>query len=134
MLMQKSNSIKIVLPIYYTIKYKTKKNKTILVGLNWYRNAHFITSNDVKHYFHKLIGEQNINKKFKTLIPEYHIYVRASNTDGPNIRSILEKFVLDGLKEYGIIEDDNITIIKGDSSKYFIDKENPRIEIFLKEE
>jgi len=133
MLMQKSNSIKIVLPIYYTIKYKTKKDKTILVGLNWYRNAHFITSNDVKHYFHKLIGEQNINKKFKTLIPEYHIYVRASNTDGPNIRSILEKFVLDGLKEYGIIEDDNITIIKGDSSKYFIDNKNPRIEIFLKE-
>lgn len=133
MLMQKLNSMKIILPIYYTFKFKTKKDRKILVGLNWYRNAHFISSNDVKHYFHELIGEQKIDKKFKTLVPEYHVYVKAKNADGPNVRSIIEKFVLDGLKEHGIIEDDNVTIVKGDSSKYFIDNENPRIEIFLKE-
>ena len=35
----------IELPIYYTFTKKTKKDNKVLVGMNWYRNAHFRNSN-----------------------------------------------------------------------------------------
>lgn len=125
--------IKIVLPIYYTIKYKTKKDKTILVGLNWFRNSHYMLSNKIKHHFHNLIAEQ-IKTPLKTPIKlEYKVFIKRKNTDYGNIRSILEKFVLDWLVENWIIPDDSFDFVKWDTTEVFIDKDNPRIEIIILE-
>ena len=51
-----------------------------------------------------------------------------------NISSLIEKFVLDGLKEFGLIIDDNVKCHI--SSKVEVieqDKKNPRIEIIVEE-
>jgi hypothetical protein len=34
--------VEVTVPIYY----KQNKKKTSLMGLNWYRNAHYLTSNN----------------------------------------------------------------------------------------
>ena len=39
--------IEIVVPIYY----KQSKKKTVLVGLNWYRNVHYNTNNNAKIFY-----------------------------------------------------------------------------------
>jgi hypothetical protein len=123
----------ISLPIYYTQYFKTKKSKTFLVGLNWYRNAHHSISNSVKHYYHELVYPLVVGNKFNKVMIEYRVYAGRKGTDGHNIRAILEKFFLDGFVEAGCIEDDNIDFVIGDSSKYFIDRDNPRIDITVKE-
>jgi len=125
--------MKIILPIYYQQEFKTKKNKSFLVGLNWYRNAHYMISNKVKHWYHDEVKKQITSEKFGKVRVHYDVYAQRNGTDGPNIRSILEKFVLDGLVQAGVIEDDKIGILLGDSSEYYIDGENPRIEINIKE-
>ena len=123
--------MKIILPIYYTIKKKTKKDQTILVGLNFYRNAHYLISNKIKHYYHNLIAEQ-VKETIRTPIKlHYEVYIKRRNTDYWNIRSILEKFVLDWLVENWIIPDDSFDYVKGDTTEVFLDKKNPRIEILI---
>jgi hypothetical protein len=122
--------MKIILPIHYEQKFKTKKSKTFLVGLNWYRNAHHRISNVVKIHYHELVAEQVKDKKFKKIRLEYDVYVARNGTDGHNIRSVIEKFFLDGLVDHGSIPDDNTQeYVMRDSTRYFIDKQNPRIEI-----
>jgi len=86
---------KIILPFIHFIKRKTKKDKRILVGLNWYRNAHYIESNNVKHYYHQLVKEQLGDVKFEQIKLEYKIFLHKKNIDYMNIRSIVEKFFLD---------------------------------------
>lgn len=125
--------MKLVLPIYYEQKFKTKKNKIFLVGLNWYRNAHYIINNNVKHWYHDEVKKQINDEKFKSIQVHYNVYAKRDNIDGPNIRSIIEKFVLDALVIHKVIPDDKIKYLKRDSSDYFIDKDNPRIEIIIKE-
>ena len=120
----------IVLPIYYEQKFKTKKSKTFLVGLNWYRNAHHSISNKVKHDYHELVMKQCVSEEFHGKIKlHYRVYVARKNTDGSNIRSVIEKFLLDGLVEGGHINNDTIEYVVGDTSNYYQDKENPRMEI-----
>jgi len=123
--------VTITLPIYYTQDYKTKKSKTFLVGLNWYRNAHHRFSNIVKIHYHELVLQAIGDNKFKKIKLLYRVYVGRKNIDGSNIRSVIEKFFLDGLVESGAIQDDSIEYVVGDSSEYYIDKENPRIEITI---
>lgn len=125
--------ISVTLPIHYTQTFKTKKDKTFLVGMNWYRNAHYLITNKVKSDYHKMVYKQLKNLTFGKIRLKYHVYVSRKNTDGHNIRSVIEKFFLDGLVEGGIIKDDSIDYVIGDSSSYFLDKDNPRIEIFIEE-
>jgi hypothetical protein len=128
--------IKIDLPIYYTIEYKTKKDKTILIGLNWYRNVHYMLNNKVKKYYHNIIKEKlNGTKQFKNKINiTYKIYLKRRGSDFHNVRSVVEKYILDGLISAGIIVDDTdeyINIIK--TIPMGVDKNNPRLELLIEE-
>jgi len=121
--------MKIVLPVHYTFEYKTKKNKKVLVGLNWYRNVHYISNNKVKTHFHNLVKQQYNGQKFDKVKVHYKVFVGRMNTDGHNVRSILEKYVLDALVSCGAIVDDSLRYVKGTSSDFYLDSEKPRIEI-----
>ena len=126
--------MKIILPIYYTIEKKTKKSQTILVGMNWYRNAHFHISNKVKEHYHYLIKEQITKENIKQFKTSCNIYIKNINSDPSNIESLMIKFTLDALQEYWIIETDNIKCHKWTLwGIYEIDKLNPRCEIEIKE-
>jgi hypothetical protein len=121
--------MKIVLPIYYDFTFRTKKPKRILVGLNWYRNAHHRVSNNVKIHYHELTAKAVGGNKFGRIKLVYKVYAGRNGTDGHNIRAVIEKFFMDGLVECGAIVDDDISHVIGDTSEYYIDKDNPRIEI-----
>jgi len=127
--------ISLTLPIYYTQHFKTKKDKTFLVNLNWYRNAMFHQQNKVKQHYHDLIKQQLENKsepiakKFAVSINLYH---KNNQSDPSNICPMMEKFTLDALQELNLIVNDN--------SKYHCstswfsvkqDKLNPRVEITI---
>ena len=126
----------VVLPIYYIQEFKTKANKTHLVGMNLYRNAHHFLQNAMKKYFQELVLEQlpPVEQQLKQFTVNYKIYYKSPVCDGSNIVALIEKFYLDAIKTHGLISDDNVNYHVGSTwSVAGQDKDNPRIEIAIKE-
>ena len=128
--------IKFSLPIYYTKEFKTKKWTTHLVGANWFRNLHPHEKNKLKQGYHKLVSEAlrdtdtRILGKYST---EYKYCFKSSVSDASNVISQVEKFALDGLKEYGYITDDSVRFhVQSDGWTVEEDKTNPRLEIIIR--
>ena len=128
--------ISLELPIYYTFTKKTKKDNKVLVGMNWYRNAHFRNSNQVKQHYHKLIYSkvtQSQKLKDKYMV-SYMLYPSNSNCDLMNVVSVIDKFLNDALQDCGVIVNDNIKFYKHMiATVKEVDKLNPRIEIIVEE-
>lgn len=126
----------VVLPIYYIQEFKTKANKTHLVGMNLYRNAHHFLQNAMKKHFQELVLEQlpSVEQKLKQFTVNYKVYYKSPVCDGSNIVALIEKFYLDAIKTHGLISDDNVNYHLGSTwSVAGQDKENPRVEIAIKE-
>ena len=126
----------IVLPIYYIQEFKTKANKTHLVGMNLYRNAHHFLQNAMKKHFQELVLEQlpSVEQQLKQFTVNYKVYYKSPVCDGSNIVALIEKFYLDAIKTHGLISDDNVNYHLGSTwSVAGQDKENPRVEIAIKE-
>lgn len=125
--------IEIVVPIYY----KQSKKKTVLVGLNWYRNVHYNTNNNAKIFYSEIVNDFIDGKPILEgkIHVHYKIFLKRKGSDGGNVRSVIEKYVLDAVKQAKYITDDTADIIVSDSSEYFYDKKYPRAEItFTKKE
>ena len=114
----------------------SKKSKFSL-NLNVYRNAHHHTLNKAKIVYKEYMQEQILKLPFIDVPVSIHftLYARSKRlVDLSNVLSIHDKFFCDALVEYEKIEDDNYLWIP--SIKYClggIDKENPRVEITIKE-
>jgi Holliday junction resolvase RusA-like endonuclease len=129
--------IKFTLPIYWVKKYKTKPNKTILVSMNFYRNAYYFDQNQFKRDFSVIVAEQLKDcseAKIEQFIMKYKLWYKNPNSDPSNIIALIEKVSLDVLQELGYIPNDNMKYHLGSTwSVEGIDKEKPRCEIKLKE-
>lgn len=125
--------ITLELPIYWTQHFKTKDDKTVLVGMNWYRNAHYHNQNKMKKDFHELVtkqlGEETIDNTFTLTLS---LYYKNSSCDGANIAALIEKFTLDALQENKTVVNDNVKYHLGTTwSVIAQDKDNPRCEISI---
>lgn len=127
--------ITITLPIYYIQTYKTKPDKTFLVGLNWERNAHYHIKAEVKRYYHNLISNQlTTTTKLAKFTTQTTLYYKSPVCDPRNIISMMDKYLLDGLQECNLLTNDNVKYDMGSIVNPSIqDKTNPRVEITVKE-
>ena len=123
------------IPIYYNLGIirKTGKPRRIPLNLNWYRNAHYMQSNNVKklvfEWFKLNVTELPILERIGEI--EYTVYrARNNRADLDNFGSVVAKFCNDALVEIGLIPDDSTKYIKRiglvDGG---IDKENPRADL-----
>jgi len=128
--------MKIISPIYVILPRKTKKNKKIALNLNVYRNLCFQVNNQVKVIYNAEMFGQLSRLSFKNKIDLELVLYKPSKRkiDRSNILCIVEKFFCDALTRAGCITDDNDEHIR--STKYRtggVDKDNPRVEIFITE-
>lgn len=126
--------MQLTLPIYYTQEFKTKPSKTFLVSMNWYRGAFYHIQNEVKKHYHSLVQEQKPEGKFSTFHVDYSLYYKNPSCDASNVIALIEKFTLDALKDCDTIIDDKVKYHL--SSSWAVlgqDKENPRVEITIKD-
>jgi hypothetical protein len=120
--------ITLELPIYWTEFRKTKKDRTVLVGMNFYRNAHYFTQNKLKKHFHELVAQQLVGDKIEGRFQlKLSLYYKSPICDGANIAALIEKFTLDALQEHKVIVNDNVKFHKSSSWEVVCqDKANPR--------
>lgn len=108
------------------------------MNLNAFRNWHYQTSNNLKKRFKALVQVELIERHLLdykiTQYPvsvTYTLYFRdKSNVDLANVCTVVDKFTLDALVEFGILEDDCYKYVN--NVKYVwggVDKENPRCEV-----
>ena len=96
-------------PRYIYLPRKTKEDKKISLGTNWYRNAFRHELNDAKKIFKGLVKASVGDVKFKHPI-KVSIAVGAENKrkfDLDNFSSVTFKFLCDALVELGCIPDDH---------------------------
>ncbi len=114
-----------------------RKGKSMLLGLNDYRNLHYHALNKAKVNYKgvvlaSLTREQLSNRLGKNLSVFYYIsFARKNRKDLSNYGTIVDKFFLDALVDAGIIADDKIPIVK--ESRYIWNgygKDEVRVEIW----
>jgi Holliday junction resolvase RusA-like endonuclease len=127
----------IKMPLY--IESGVKQKKKYHLNLNNYRNLHYQVNNKLKIEYKEILKgifkEYKFIGKFTKIDIDFTLFRKDKRKgDRSNVLSIHEKFFCDGLVELGMIEDDNDLHIN--STHYRtgnIDKDNPRVEIKIKE-
>jgi len=117
-----------------------KKNRTF-PSLNDYISAcrtNPIVGAKMKKDFQS-IAELEINRQaggehFENPVEiEYRFYESDGRRDCSNVESFFVKVFEDALQECGVIDDDDQKHLRGFTNRFFIDKENPRVEVEIEE-
>lgn len=123
-------------PIQIEIPRKTKANKKVHLGLNWYRNAQHFESNTVKQLYKDQMTPILEGYKFKEPIKITYTYYAndARKSDVDNKCSVVNKFFQDTLVSCGCISEDNYTVVPNVEYKFGkVDRGNGRVEILIEE-
>ena len=128
--------LQITVPCYFTQTFKTKPDKTFLVGMNWLRQAYRYLQNTVKQEYSDLITPQLLSSSFKIkgkYEVAYKYYYKSKVSDLLNVGALMSKYFLDAAQKAGIVEEDNVQYCVKET--FYVaeqDKENPRVEIFIR--
>lgn len=134
------------MPIYRK-NYMPRARKNSLLGLNWYTQASNTFSKNgktttgvagVKKTIHQLImdNKEAILAEAVDWIAEhtdngfhahYKVYLGRLGSDGHNVRSAMEKMILDGVEEAGLIDNDRYVYTT--STECYLQRSDPRIEV-----
>lgn len=122
-----------ILPIYF----QQTKSKTVLAGMNAYRNWHHHTQNKFKTTFSDLLIPQlaaykPYNGQYAV---EYTLYYKNPTCDLTNICSLSSKVFNDVLQAQGLVQNDNVKWLVKETFKVGQqDRINPRVEILCKKQ
>ena len=127
---------KIISPLFVTLSRKTVKDKRVSLNMNTYRNLHHRVNNNAKKVYSEELREQLEGLSIQTPVEiTYKVYKASKRRlDKMNVISVVAKFLLDSITEYGCWEDDNDDYVKKETIlPTELDRENPRVEIIIKE-
>jgi len=127
---------KVISPIYIMLPRVRVEDKKVSLNLNVYRNLHYQVNNNMKAAYSAEMFSQLYQLRFRNRIDlEFVLYKpNKRKFDRANILCIVEKYFCDALTHAHCIEDDDDEFIR--STHYRtggIDKDNPRVEIFISE-
>lgn len=138
--------LEITMPIYKK-DYLPRTRKDMVLGLNWLIQSSNVfkkkgNSTTALAEFKKIVydiiekNKPEILKQYPNWNPnhtengfhvEYKVFVGRLGTDGHNVRSAMEKILLDALQHVGLIDDDKYVYTS--ASEFYLDRKNPRIEV-----
>lgn len=139
--------LEITVPIY-TRDLNPRAKHQKLMGMNWYSHACNVfkvngkrntESALTKKLFNELIAqnktailagvEEDLTQAGFGYHVHYDVYLGRKGSDGHNVRSVIEKYMLDALEEAGIIENDKF--VYSTSSKFYLERDNPRCTLTI---
>ncbi len=104
--------------------------------MNTYRNLHHRVNNNAKKVYFEELREQLEGLSIQTPVEiTYKVYKASKRRlDKMNVVSVVAKFLLDAITDYGCWEDDNDDYVKKETIlPTELDRERPRVEIIIKE-
>ena len=107
-------------------EYISAINKSAMTGNSLKRDQQAI----VYGYILECLGRLKIDKKVWI---DYHWYEQTKMRDKDNISAFGRKVIQDALVMTRTLRDDGWACIEGFSDRFYIDKENPRIEVIITE-
>jgi len=129
--------ISISMPCYYTQTFKTKPNKTFLVGMNWLITAHKFIRNEVKQVTNDYVVAELTKLNPAKIKGPYEVafiyHYKTITSDLDNVAPLACKIFKDAIQKYGLVENDHvkfckkITLLVGEQSK-----EDPRVDVFIR--
>jgi len=125
----------LICPTYIIFEYKNKKDKKVYINLNTYRNQHFLVESKCKKQFKEIMRNQLEDVEFKVPVEvTYKVFKQSKRKlDKMNVISIISKYLMDAITEFGCWVDDNDDIIKKEIIlPTEIDRNNPRVEVLIK--
>lgn len=143
---RQGDSFEVCLPLYWHIpekiykrndpkgKFKKgdiKKAQNILLGMNWYRNAHFIVQNEGKAYVANFAKKQFPfrDTRWETFSVDYELWYKNVVSDPLNIIACIDKFMVDALVDSRIVVKDTVkNYLSGEWKIGGQDRSNPRLE------
>lgn len=124
-------------PYYKKLNRKNGKVVNSMLGMNWYFTEKSFSIARVKKHYHKLVRNQleafegDKLGKYKV---KYKLFYKSKSQDMMNIVAVIDKFVQDGIVEFGLVEDDNVQYCKRVVCEVVEqDKINPRVEVEVEE-
>ena len=126
----------IISPLFVELPRKTKANKKVYLNMNTYRNLHHRISNDAKILYKDQLKDQLQDLIIKTPVEvTYKVFKKTNRKlDKMNVVSVVSKFLLDSITDYGCWIDDNDDYVKTETIlPTELDRINPRVEITIKE-
>jgi Holliday junction resolvase RusA-like endonuclease len=75
---------------------------------------------------------QKLGKVIPPVVLEFKWFTKDLRKDADNI-AFGKKFILDGLVKAGVLLDDKRDMVTGFIDSFFVDKENPRVEVYMYE-
>jgi len=127
---------KIISPLFVTLSRKSKPDKKVSLNLNVYRNLHHAINSQAKKQYFKDMRGQLEGLVIKTPVEiTYQVFKPTLRMmDKMNVVSIVSKFLLDSITDYGCWEDDNDNFVKTETVlPTELDRINPRVEVTIKE-
>jgi len=127
--------IKVTCPLYVTLSRVKSKDKKISINLNTYRNLYHYTNNEVKKKYLEIVRKQLEGVIIDTPVEVTYKVYKASRRklDKMNVISITSKYLMDAITQLECWEDDNDDFIKTETiMPTELDRENPRVEVFIK--
>ena len=107
-------------------EYLASCNRNPHVGAKMKRENMMLASNSIRRYLKRWHTD-------KTLIIHYHFYEPNMKRDVDNVASFAIKTIHDSLQQCKVIDNDGWHNIKTYTLDFFVDKKNPRIEVWLEE-
>lgn len=112
-----------------------------LVSLNDYisaeRKNRFLAAK-IKKEMNEIVcyeAMSQVGRNFKAIdVPvfiEYHWHCKNRKKDKSNV-AFAKKFIEDGLQDAGVLMQDNWNAIDGFSDHFYVDRENPHIDVIIK--
>jgi Holliday junction resolvase RusA-like endonuclease len=96
------------------------------VGAKMKRDYMIIASNAIR----KQLGRLKIVNPVKI---HYFFYEGDVRRDFSNVGSFATKVIEDALQKCGVLKNDNQVWVKGYTHDFYVDKQNPRIEVIIEE-
>ena len=125
-------SYKFALPCYAHVN--KRKIKKIPLNLNWYRNAHHMQCNLVKHNYCPDPLFEGHPGQVDSVTIRYTLFLATNRrTDVMNWVSIADKFFCDWLVDYRVLADDDWRRVTGFSAEVKPPDENTKINWILAE-
>lgn len=112
------------------------RGKRYSCNLNSYKNTHYRTTNAMKKEFKEIITDDVLDLPIMDKVKLHFVmhYENARKFDIDNFLSIVSKFSCDALVELGRLPDDDYThIVQVTGTVGSLDRENPHVEMRIKE-